>query len=106
LFLEPEAHQDLWPGDIVVTDNLGSQQRQGIRASIETADTRLLYLLRYSADFNPIENTFAKLKVMLRKAAERTIDGLSSTIGTIIHTLNPAECANYFAIADQAPIKR
>ncbi|WP_235907582.1 IS630 family transposase [Siccirubricoccus phaeus] len=94
---------DLRPGDVVVMDNLGSHKRPGIRASIEAAGASLLYLPPYSPDFNPIENAFAKLKAMLRKAAERTIDGLWSAIGRIIDTFNPTECTNYFAAAGYDP---
>ena len=94
---------DLRPGDIVVMDNLGSHKRPGIRAAIEAVGASLLYLPPYSPDFNPIENAFAKLKAMLRKAAARTIDGLWSAIGTIIDTLNTTECANYFAAAGYDP---
>ncbi len=94
---------DLRPGDIVVMDNLSSHKRPGIRASIEAAGASLLYLPPYSPDFNPIENAFAKLKAMLRKAAERTIHGLWSAIGRIIDTFNPTECANYFAAARYNP---
>jgi transposase len=72
---------DLRPGDVVIMDNLSSHKRPGIRAAIEAAGANLLYLPPYSPDFNPIENAFAKLKAMLRKAAERTIDGLWSAIG-------------------------
>ena len=94
---------DLRPGDIVVMDNLGSHKRPGIRAAIEAAGASLLYLPPYSPDFNPIENAFAKLKAMLRKAAARTIDGLWSAIGNIIDTFNPTECTNYFAAAGYDP---
>ena len=94
---------DLRAGDIVVMDNLGSHKRPGIRAAIEAAGASLLYLPPYSPDFNPIENAFAKLKAMLRKAATRTIDGLWSAIGKIIDTFNPTECANYFAAAGYDP---
>jgi transposase len=90
---------DLEPGDIVVMDNLGSHKGAGVRAAIEAAGASLLYLPPYSPDFNPIENAFAKLKAMLRKAAERTIDGLWNAIGRIIDTVTPEECANYFAAA-------
>ena len=89
----------LRPGDVVVLDNLGSHKGAGVRAAVEAAGADLLYLPPYSPDFNPIENAFAKLKAMLRKAAERTLDGLWRTIGQIISTFTPAECANYFAAA-------
>jgi len=66
---------------------------------IETAGASLMYLPPYSPDFNPIENAFSKLKAMLRKAAERTIDGLWDRIGTLLPTFTTQECANYFAAA-------
>jgi transposase len=90
---------DLEPGYIVVMDNLGSHKGAGIKGAIEAAGASLLYLPPYSPDLNPIENAFAKLKAMLRKAAERTIDGLWNAIGRIIDTVTPEECTNYFAAA-------
>jgi transposase len=66
----------LSPGDVVIMDNLGSHKGRQVRASIEAAGARLLYLPPYSPDFNPIENAFSKLKALLRKAAERTVERL------------------------------
>ena len=51
----------------------------------------------YSPDLNPIEQAFAELKALLRKAAERTVDGLWTTIGKLLDFFPPAECANYIA---------
>ena len=93
----------LRPGDIVVMDNLSSHKSAGVRAVIEAAGASLLYLPPYSPDFNPIENAFSKLKAALRKAAERTVEGLWTTIGRIIPTFTPTECANYFANAGYDP---
>jgi len=90
---------ELKPGDIVIMDNLGSHKGAGVRAAIEAAGAGLLYLPPYSPEFNPIENAFAKLKAMLRKAAERSVAGLWTTIGRISDTFTPTECANYFAAA-------
>ena len=87
---------DLRPGDIVVMDNLGSHKGAAVSAAIEAAGARLLYLPPYSPDLNPIENAFAKLKAMLRKAAERTIEGLWSFIGRLIDAFTPTECINFF----------
>ena len=50
-------------------------------------------------DFNPIETAFSKLKALLGKAAERTVDGLWATIGKLTELFTPLECANYFAAA-------
>lgn len=97
--LVPELRQ----GDVVVLDNLGSHKGAGVRAAIEAAGASLLYLPPYSPDFNPIENAFAKLKAMLRKAAARTVDALWNVIGRAIETFTPRECANYFAAAGYDP---
>jgi transposase len=64
---------------------------------VEAAGARLLYLPPYSPDFNPIENAFSKLKALLRKAAERTVEGVWSAIGRLVDVFTPKECANYFA---------
>jgi transposase len=89
----------LRPGDVVILDNLSSHKGPKIRALIEAAGASLLYLPPYSPDFNPIENAFAKLKALLRKAAERTREGLWTAIGRLLDAFTPAECANYFAAA-------
>ena len=90
---------DLKAGDIVIMDNLSSHKRPAVQAMIEAAGARLCFLPPYSPDFNPIENAFAKLKALLRKAAERTVDGLWNAIGNLIDIFTPTECANYFAAA-------
>ena len=89
----------LRPGDIVVMDNLSSHKRASVRAMIEARGARLAFLPPYSPDFNPIEMAFAKLKALLRKAAERTVDGLWTAIGRFMDVFTPKECANYFAAA-------
>ena len=70
----------LRPGDIVVMDNLPAHKVAGVRAAIEAAGARRRLLPPYSPDFNPIENAFAKLKAILRKAAARTIPALWDAI--------------------------
>ena len=80
---------ELKPGDVVVMDNLGSHKGVSVRNSIEAAGARLLYLPPYSPDFNPIENAFAKLKTLLRNAAERTIEGLWTRIGECLPAFKP-----------------
>ena len=94
---------ELRPGDIVIMDNLGSHKGAGVRAAIEATGASLLYLPPYSPDFNPIENAFSKLKALLRKAAERTVDGLWNTIGALLPAFTPQECANFFAAAGYEP---
>ena len=73
-------------------DNLSSHKGPKARKMIEDAGAQLLFLPSYSPDFNPIELVFAKLKAKLRKAAERTVDGLWNTIGQISQTFSQQEC--------------
>ena len=102
-YVEKVLVPELRPGDIVVMDNLSSHKGPRARQLIEALGARMLFLPPYSPDFNPIENAFAKLKALLRKAAERTVDGLWSAIGRIVGTFSPTECANYFAAAGYDP---
>ena len=94
---------ELRPGDIVIMDNLGSHKGRAVRAAIEAVGAMLLYLPPYSPDFNPIENAFSKLKALLRKAAERTVDAVWDTIGALIPAFTATECANFFAAAGYEP---
>lgn len=94
---------ELTPGDIVVMDNLGSHKGPAVRAAIEAAGAWLLFLPPYSPDFKPIEMAFSKLKRLLRKAAERTVEGLWSAIGRLVDTVTPDECSNFFTAAGYGP---
>jgi transposase len=98
-YVEKVLRPELRPGDVVIMDNLSSHKGPAVREMIEAAGARLLYLPPYSPDFNPIEKAFSKLKALLRKAAERTLDGLWSKIGSLIQFVTPNECRNYFAAA-------
>jgi transposase len=91
-------------GDIIVMDNLGSHKGSAIRRAIRAAGAHLLFLPPYSPDLNPIEQVFAKLKTLLRKAEERTVDGLWRRIGGLLDTFTPGECANYLQNAGYASI--
>ena len=94
----------LQPGDIVVMDNLGSHKGPAIRSAIRAAGARLVFLPPYSPDLNPIEQVFAKLKILLRKAEERTVDGVWRRIGNLLQHFTPKECANYLRNAGYASV--
>lgn len=103
-YVEQVLVPELSPGDIVVMDNLGFHKGPQVGAAIQAAGASLLYLPPYSPDFNPIENAFSKLKALLRKAAERSVDGLWNTIGRLIDHFTPQECQNFFLAAGYEPI--
>jgi transposase len=93
----------LRPGDIVVMDNLGSHKGKAVRVLIRSTGAKLFFLPKYSPDLNPIEQVFAKLKHLLRKAAARTAEAICAAIGELLGTFTPQECANYFRNSGYAP---
>lgn len=98
-YVEKVLVPTLRPGDIVILDNLSSHGSKAVRRAIRSAGARLLFLPKYSPDLNPIEQLFAKLKHLLRKAAERTTDAVCNAIGHILNMVTAQECRNYFAQA-------
>ena len=90
------------PGDIVIMDNLGSHKGKAVRKAIRAAGAKLFFLPPYSPDLNPIEQVFAKLKTLLRKAAERTTEDTWKRIGQLLDAFSPTECANYLRNAGYA----
>jgi transposase len=98
-YVRTQLAPQLRPGDILVMDNLQTHKVKAAVDAVRAVDARVLYLPPYSPDFNPIENAFAKLKALLRKAAERSVSGLWSAIGRIIDLFPSGECANYFMAA-------
>lgn len=101
-YVEQALVPTLKPGDIVILDNLGSHRGKAVRNAIRTAGAKLIFLPKYSPDLNPIEQLFAKLKTLLRKAGAQTIDAISVLIGQLLKSFTPQECANYFKNAGYA----
>jgi transposase len=101
-YIEQFLTPTLAPGDIVIMDNLPSHKVAGVREAIEARGASLIYLPPYSPDLNPIEMAFAKLKTLLRTAAERTRDSLWQRIGNLLDQFSADECANYIRHAGYA----
>jgi transposase len=101
----------LRPDDIVIIDNLGSHKidnlgshkGKAVRQLIRAAGAKLFFLPKYSPDLNPIEQVFAKLKHLLRKAAARTVEAVCAAIGEVLRAFTPQEWANYFRNSGYAP---
>ena len=95
-YVKQQLVPTLHAGDVVVMDNLASHKKAGVAEAIAAAGARVEYLPPYSPDFNPIELAFSKLKSLLRKAGERTVDGLWRLIGDLIDKFKPTDCKNFF----------
>jgi transposase len=93
-YVEQVLVPTLRPGDMVVLDNLAVHKQPEIRSAIEAVGAHLRFL-PYSPDFNPIEQTFAKLKAFLRAARPRTFDQVLALVAAALELFTPAECRNY-----------
>jgi transposase len=103
IYVEKVLLPTLRPGDIVIMDNLGSHKGKIIRRIIRSVGAKLLFLPKYSPDLNPIEQVFAKLKHLLRKAAARTVETVCTAVGELLRAFTKDECANYFKNSGYAP---
>jgi hypothetical protein len=79
-----------------------SHKGKAVRKAVKAAGARLLFLPKYSPDLHPIEQVFAKIKGLVRKAAPRTLDAISHAIAQALAAIKPAECKNYLAGAGYA----
>jgi transposase len=102
-YVEKVLVPSLEPGQIVVMDNLGAHRPKRIRELIEQQDCELLYLPAYSPDYNPIEEAFAKIKTLLRKAAARSKEALVEAIGQALDAVTAEDALGYFEHAGYRP---
>ena len=101
-YVEQVLAPTLQPGDLVILDNLGSHKGKAARRAIRKSGAHLLFLPPYSPDLNPIEQLFAKLKHLMRKAEERAHEATWRRLGQLLDLVSPSECANYLTNAGYA----
>jgi transposase len=101
-FLVPE----LRPGDLVVMDNLSAHKRASVRAIIEQAGAKLLFLPPYSPDFSPIEPAWSKVKALLRRSAARTYDALLDAATAALRAITPSDARGWFRLCGYGPSVR
>ena len=101
-WVEQSLAPTLKPGDVVILDNLGSHKGKPARQAIREVGAHLLFLPPYSPDLNPIEMMFAKLKTLVRKADERTIEATWKRVGKLLDAFTSQECAAYLRHAGYA----
>ena len=99
-FLAPTSSR----GDIVILDIWARTRERAARAAIRNAGAHLLFLPPYSPDLNPIEQLFAKLKHLMRKAAERTHPATWRRVGSLLDRVSSTECANYLTNSGYASV--
>lgn len=95
-YVEKVLLPSLHAGQIVVMDNLGAHRPKRIRQLIEGQGCELLYLPAYSPDYNPIEEAFAKIKNLLRKAAARSKEALLEALAAALSAVTAADARGFF----------
>jgi transposase len=102
-YVEQVLMPSLCPGQVVVMDNLGAHRPKRVRELIEGRGCELVYLPAYSPDYNPIEEAFAKIKNILRKAATRTKKALVEAIGAALSAISAQDARGFFEHAGYRP---
>lgn len=87
----------LWPGDLVIWDNLSVHKRKRARLGIEAAGAEGRFLPPYSPDFNPIERACSKVQTHLRRAGARTRAALDQAITAALQTITRQDAQGWFA---------
>jgi transposase len=95
-YLERLLAPSLRPGQVVVMDNLTAHKGERVRELIESRVCELLYLPPYSPDLNPIEEAFAKLKALVRKAEARSREALIEAMGRALEALTAKDACGFF----------
>ncbi len=96
-FVEHLLCPQLWPGAVVVMDNLRAHKVSGVSEALAKVGARVVYLSPYSPDFNPIEHCWSKLKAELRRMEARSQERLDDAISEVLNLLTLADIRNWFA---------
>lgn len=97
VFIEKLLCPQLWPGAVVVRDNLPAHKLASIEPMIQSVGASVICLSPYSPDFNPIEQWWSQLKSFLRKFAPTTSSMIDRIIAVALHLINPQHLKNWFA---------
>ena len=89
----------LRPGQVAVVDNVGAHQPDRMRALVEAAGCRLVFLPAYSPDLSPVEEAFSKIKALVKAAGARTRAALDAAIAVALAAVTATDAAGWFAHA-------
>ncbi len=103
-YLERALAPTLRPGRVVVMDNLSAHKGGRVREIVEGAGCELVYLPPYSPDLNPIEQAFAKVKGLLRKAEARTREALVEAMGRALDAVTARDARGFFGHCGYHPV--
>lgn len=95
-FVEGVLVPQLWPGAIVVMDNLSVHYAESVRGAIEAVGAKLVFLPPYSPDLSPIELCWSKLKHFLRSCKARTYADLDTAMSKAMNYISDEDAWGWF----------
>ena len=95
-FVEEALLPHLPQDSVLVMDNARIHHGATLKAKVQAAGCRLLYLPPYSPDFNPIELVWSWLKNSVRLLAPRTDEQRKQDIQNASRTLPPNAAKGWF----------
>jgi transposase len=95
-YVEHVLAPTLRPGEIVLMDNLSAHKGAQVGAAIEARGAHLEYLPPYSADWNPIEKCWSKVKAALRRIKPRSLDELLDAVADALRSVSPHDVTAWF----------
>jgi transposase len=96
-YITEQLAPTLWPGQVVVLDNLSAHKAASIREALAARQCELLFLPPYSPDYTPIEQAFSKLKAILRGLGARTKEALQEAVRLAIAANTSSDAAAWYA---------
>lgn len=95
-FVEKTLCPHLYPGDIVVLDNLAIHKNAEAVALIEAEGATVKFLPPYSPDLSPIEMCWSFVKHQLRRLRERDIPALRRGVWCVLMRVTGRHLAAWF----------
>lgn len=105
-FVEQVLVPELRPGQVVVLDNLPAHKYPEIAQAVLAVGCRLLFLPRYSPEFNPIERCWSKVKNHLRSQAARTLEVLQAAVAEAQPMITTENARGWFAHCGYGPARK
>lgn len=95
-FIQQVLVPELRAGQVVVFDNLAPHKQPAVRAAIEKAGCRVIFLPPYTPEWNPIEPCWSKMKEFLRSRAAATRDTLEAAVADAMNTVTTQDAHGWF----------
>ena len=98
-FVHHQLVPNLRKGDVVVMDNLSAHKNKETLKLISQAGASVLFTPPYSPEFNPIEEAWAKLKDIIRRAETLTEEAFNRAVAAAMDLIHQSDIAAWIQFA-------